>query len=88
MCRKIKSKHVLYMNDELSKSINVRNMLKRKYKKINSQENWIRYRAHRNHVNSLRKKSLQQYIKIKCNQPNICNGKEFWKTIKPIISNK
>ena len=31
-CRKIKSKHVLYMNDELRKSINVRNMLKRKYK--------------------------------------------------------
>ena len=39
-------------------------------------------------MNSLRKKSLQQYIKIKCNQSNICNGKEFWKTIKPIISNK
>ena len=39
-------------------------------------------------MNSLCKKSLQQYIKIKCNQPNICNGKEFWKTIKPIISNK
>ena len=61
------------MNDELRKSINVRNMLKRKNKKINSQENWIRYRAHRNHVNSLRKKSLQQYIKIKCNQPIISN---------------
>ena len=49
--------------------------------------NWEKYRTQRNYryVTKIRKENLQQYITNKCKQ-NDQNGYEFWKTIKPIIS--
>ena len=86
--RQVKYKQVPYMNSGLRKSINVRNMLRRKFEKCKTHENWIRYKTHRNQVSYLRRKSLQLYIKSRCNQSAKGNGKEFWTTIKPLISFK
>ena len=65
--RVIKHHQVPYMNSELRKSINVRNMLKRKFDQCKDYENWERYRRQRNIVIKLRKKSLSLYLKTKCN---------------------
>ena len=76
------------MNDVLRKAINIRNMHKRRFYKCKTRANWCKYRKQRNSVNSLRKKSLHNYIYEKCKQPNMCNGKDFWHTVKPLISDK
>ena len=76
------------MNDELRKAINVKNMFKRKYDKCKSSVNWKMYRKHRNNVNKLRKKCLQKHIADKCENMNVEHGKDFWKTIKPLLSDK
>ena len=55
----IKGKRVPYMNGELRKAINVRNMLKRKFDKYKNTENWIKYRNHRNLVTRLKPQSHQ-----------------------------
>ena len=70
------------MNGELQRVINVKNMLKRRYERCKSQENWKIYNANRNKVFQLGRKSLGNYIKIKCTEPSTTNGKEFWKEIK------
>ena len=85
--RKVKHNQVPYMNNELRRSINVRNMYKRKYYRNRTPENWERYRVFRNKVTSLRKKSIQNYIGDKCSNSQR-NAKEYWKTVKPLLSNK
>ena len=83
--RTIKYKQVPYMNCNLRKSINVRNAFKRKFDKHKTSQNWERYRKHRNLVTKQRRNSLLEYLKNKCKRNNQ-NGHEFWKVIKPIIS--
>jgi hypothetical protein len=73
------------MNSKLRKSINVRNAFKRKYDKHKTSQNWERYRTKRNLVTKLRRNSLMEYMRKKCQQNNQ-NGYEFWRTIKPVIS--
>ena len=82
----IKGNHLPYMNGELRRAINVKRMLKRKFTKCNSNMNWDKYRKQRNIVTKLLKKSLQQYMQKKCNEA--VNGGDFWKTFKPLISNR
>ena len=48
----------------------------------------MRYKSHRKHVNYLCRKSLKTFINLKCSQPNKCNGKDFWHTVRPLISDK
>ena len=84
----IKHKQVPYMNSQLRKAMNVRNAFRRKFEKCNSHQNWQKYRSQRNYVTKLRKHSLLQYMKNKCKLDNQSggNGNEFWRIIKPIIS--
>ena len=84
--RKIKHNQVPYMNGELRKAINVKNMLRRKFDKVKSSRMWEKYRAHINLVTKLRKKSIKSYIGKQCNNDD--SRGTFWKTIKPLISNK
>jgi hypothetical protein len=84
--RIIKSNQVPYMNDQLRKAINVKNMIKRRFYKYRSKANWENYRHHRNTVNKLRKESTRQYLRDKGTMSG--NGKNFWKTVKPLIANK
>ena len=84
--RTVLHKNVPYMNGELRRAINVRNMLRRRYYKLSSTINWERYRQQRNLVVKLRKKSLNVYIQNKC--VGKAGTKEFWNTVKPLISHK
>ncbi len=87
--RTVKGRIVPYMNGELRRAINVKNMLKRKYDKVNNKTNWDKYRLQRNLVTKLRKKSINIYLQNKCNsQSKFGNSKEFWDTVKPLISRK
>ena len=85
--RKIKHNYVPYMNGNLRKAMNVKNMLRRKYYQSKTPTAWNTYRNQRNLVTKLRRQSIRLYVSEKCNGENI-NGKEFWRTVKPLISNK
>jgi len=74
------------MNGQLRKAITVKNMIKRKYYKYRSKTNWENYRHHRNTVIKLRKESTRQYLRDKGTMSG--NGKDFWRTVKPLIANK
>ena len=58
MTKKVKDKnvHVPYMNVELRRDINVKNMFKRKYDRCKTRENRVLYQKHRNITVELRKK--------------------------------
>ena len=88
--RTVTGHRVPYMNGELRRAINVKNMLKRKYDRCKSTFNWNKYRTQRNLVTSLLKKSINVYIRGKCNNETNRHGKtsEFWNTVKPLISHK
>jgi hypothetical protein len=74
------------MNGELRKAINVKNVLRRKFNRCRIDVNWEKYRIHRNSVVKLRKDCTRRYLRDKCKMSG--NGKEFWKTVKPLISSK
>ncbi len=85
--RTIKGNRIPYMNGQLRRAINVRNMFKRKYNRCPNTINWKAYRQQRNVVTKLRKKSMGNYLRDSCNNNN-GKGKEFWNAIKPLISHK
>ncbi len=60
--RVIKTKTVPYMNDCLRRSINVKDMLRRRYEKDPTKINWETYRKQRNMVTANRKNSIQMFI--------------------------
>ena len=62
-------------------------MLKRKYHRCKTTQNWQKYRTQRNIVSKIRKQSLNNYLKMKCNNSH-GNGGEFWNVVKPMISHK
>ena len=77
------------MNGELRKTINVSNMLKRKYDKYKTAENWKKYRSHRNLVTRLRKKRMNNYLLYnKFTNTTGRNAKELWDVVKPLLSLK
>ena len=82
----IKGKRIPYMNSELRKSTNVKNMLKRKYDKCKNKTNWLRFRTQRNIVTNMRKKSMRIFMQNKCNVTK--GGGGFWEAVKPLISHK
>ncbi len=82
--RVIKHSQLPYMNDELRRAKNVKNMLRRKYDRCKSRDSWESFRRQRNYVTRLRKKSVRKYLAKKCDG----NGKDFWKTVKPLFNNK
>ena len=86
--RTVKGHRVPYMNGELRRAINVKNRLKRKYDRVKTSNNWIKYKKQRNLLTKLRKKSINNYIQGKCNTSNSRNNKEFWDILKPLISQK
>ena len=84
--RIIRHNNVPYMNGGLRKAMNIRNMMRRKYYKQRNNENWERHRQQRNHVVKFRKRSLNQYTREKCVGQS--GTKEFWKVVKPLMSDK
>ena len=84
--RILRKPQIPYMNGELRKAINVKAMLRRKFNRCKCIHTWSLYKKQRNHVTSLKRKSLTQYFNVRCNS-NV-NTKQFWNTVKPFFSNK
>ena len=74
------------MNKTLRKEIYKMRMLHNKFLKNRSKVNWENYRKQRNHVNKVKKKSIQNYFFERCvGGPK---SSDFWPTIKPFLSKK
>ena len=86
--KKVTCNPLPYMNSELRKAINVKAMLRRKYNRSKTNASWNKYRLQRNRVANLKRKSMNKYFKLKCENVKISNGREFWKCISPFFSNK
>ena len=82
----IKGNQLPYMNGELRKEINVKNMLRRKFNRYPTAVNWENFRQKRNKVTSLKSQAVKKYFSERCKNQN--NSKKFWNTVKPFMTNK
>ena len=76
-----------FMNRTLHKAFMLRTRLKNKYDKNRAAENWDAFRRQRNLCVKITRKAKRDFY----NQIDISavtNNKEFWNTIKPLISDK
>ena len=74
-----------FMNGDLRKAIYNKCLLRNKYYKNRTTENWSAYKKQRNLVVKLRKKSIRIYFNNKCNSGN---KNDFWSVMKPFYSSK
>ena len=75
------------MNKTLSKEIMKRSNLRNKYLKSRSEEDRQRFRKQRNLCVSLLRKTKRSYYS-NLNEKNVIDNRKFWKTVKPMLSNK
>ena len=75
------------MTKEFRKAIYNRSRLRNKFCKIPSEENEKLYKKQRNRCVAIRKKSIRNYFN-KIANGNIVTNRNFWKIIKPFLSNK
>ena len=83
----IRANHVPYMTKTLRKAIMKRSELESKYYKNNTIENRNTYRKQKNFCSKLYKKERKKYYQ-NLDLKNITDNKLFWKTIKPLLSDK
>ena len=80
-------RHHAFINKTLSRSIMHRSKLRNKYDRSKSTFDWIAWKNQRNLCVKLRRQAIREHFKLKCkNRP--MNIKQFWKVVKPFISNK
>ena len=79
----VKRQSVPYMNSKLGKALYSRNMARNKFR-IFGKKYWEENRRLRNHVVSLRKKSIAKYFENNCAKQD----RTFWRTISPFFSDK
>ena len=79
----VKRQSVPYMNSKLRKALYSRNMARNKFR-IFGKKYWEENRRLRNHVVSLRKKSIAKYFENNCAKQD----RTFWRTISPFFSDK
>ena len=75
------------MKKELRKAIYTRSRLRNRYFKNPTKENETSYKNQRNKCVSLRRKSITQHFS-KITSKGIMTNKQFWKTMKPFLTNK
>ena len=88
----IKSKYLRanqapFMNKSISKAIMNRSKLRKRYLKNQNVENKFFYNRQRNFCVSLIRKTKKAYFNS-IETDNIVNGKKFWQTVKPFLSDK
>ena len=76
-----------FMNKELSKAHMKRSRLRNKYRKNKNEANEKAYKKQRNYCVSLHKKVKKSYFE-NLQPSSICDNKKFWKTVKPLFSEK
>ena len=75
------------MTKDLSKEIMIRSRLRYKYLNDKSEENRLLYTQQRNKCVSLLRKTKTNYYG-NLNEKDITGNKKFWKTVKPLLSDK
>ena len=85
--KKLRANEVPYMTKTLRKAIMKRTELETKYLKNKSKTNLSSYKKQRNFCSKLYKKERKKYYN-NLNIKNITENKEFWRTIKPFLSEK
>ena len=83
----VRANHAPYMIRILRKAIMKRSKLHRKYLKNRTNEKRIIYKKQKNFCSKLYKKEQKKYdsnIELK----NFTDNKKFWRTVKPLISDK
>ena len=76
-----------FMNKELSKAHMKRSRLRNRYRKNKSEMNKRAYKKQRNYCVSIYKKVKKSYFE-NLQPSSICDNKRFWKTVKPLFSEK
>ena len=79
--------HAPFISKETRKAIYARSKLRNKFYKNPSVENERKYKRQRNLCVSLRRKAIKQYFS-NITSKRIVTNKEFWKTIRPFLTNK
>ena len=75
------------MHNEISKAIMTRTRLRNRFLRNRSNRNRDLFRKQRSLCASLLRKSKKDYFS-KLNEKQITDNKRFWKTVKPLLSNK
>ena len=76
-----------FISKEMRKAIYARSRLRNTFCKSLSEENERKYKRQRNLSVSLRRKAIKQYFS-NITGKGIVTNKEFWKTIRPFLTNK
>ena len=76
-----------FFNKDLSKAIMTRTKLRNIFLQNKSEENKIRYTKQRNFCVSLLRKTKKRYYE-NLNEKSVVDNKLFWKTVKPLLSDK
>ena len=79
--------HAPFINKEMRKAIYGRSRLKNKFCKNPSEGNERKYKRQLNLCVCLRHKVIKQYF-FDITSKGIVTNKEFWKTIRPFLTNK
>ena len=83
----LRANHAPYMTKALRKAIMRRSQLQTKYYKKKSHSNYVSFKKQKNFCSKLYKKERKKYydaLDIK----KVTDNKQFWKTIKPFLSEK
>ena len=83
----MRGNHARFINKEFRKAIYTRSRLRNKFLKNLSKANESLFKKQRNKCVSLRKKCIKNYFS-KITENGVNANKEFWKIIKPFLTNK
>ena len=76
-----------FMTKDLRKAIMHRSKLRNKMNRLKTVEAFDEYRKQRNYCTSLLRKAKRSYF-MKLNPSDIADNKKFWKSVKPLFSEK
>ena len=80
--KKVRPDQPPFMNTRLRKEIWKRKQMYKKFLKNKSNNTWTDYTKQRNFCVKLRRSSMKNYLKTKCEK----NDTNFWNTVKPFLS--
>ena len=83
----IRGNRALYMTNRFRKAIMRRSELETKYHKHRDIQSLRQYKKQKHFCSKLYKKETKKYYS-RLNIKDIINSKKFWKTVKPLISDK
>ena len=83
----LRANHVPFVSKELRKAIYTRSRFRNRFLKIPDETNSKLYKQQRNKYVSIRRKSIKHYFSNIASNGAVTN-KNFWKAIKPILTNK